>query len=629
MSGWVALWNLDGAPVAPEDFAPILDAIRHRGPDGSDLIHRGAVTLGHQHFWTTPEEWGERQPLVDETAGLALVWDGRLDNRDELVAALGLASAEVTSFSDATLVLRAYDRWQGDCFTRLRGPFAVLVFDLRRRRLLAARDPLGQRTLFYHHAARFLLVASEEEAVLAHPAVPWTVNEQSVVQFFAIRPPLPGQTFFAAVHELLPGHTLSSDGTRISVSRFQTVDVSQRIRYRNDAEYAEHFFHFLEQSVRVCLRAPDTPAAMLSGGLDSSSVAALAVEMLAARGERLRTFSWVFDEVWESDERRLIQAFLRQHPVDAVFINGDRDWPLRDIASWPTPRATPLQNAFRRLKDHLFSQVREHGHRILLSGAYGDEFYLGVARYWLADLLAEGRLWRAGAELIAEIRYQYGMRLHQIPVVRYLGRRILDRLPFGLNRLYPPPGATIPEWLTDHARRLLVADPEPPECRLARRPEQCDGVLGTWASLGGAGEVPWASHWRLEVRYPYRDQRLLEFMLAVPAHQLYRVSRYKAIVRRAMQGKLPEEQRQQRIRIVLTALYKRGMVERERATLASLLDGPDAAWRNYVREEWVARCLENSVQQAGRAAALLPWHCATFELWRRRCDDWHPAESPT
>ena len=187
----------------------MIKALSVRGPDGCDQLVRGWIGLGHQHFWTTPESSGERQPLSDVRAEVVLVFDGRLDNREELLATLDVKHLDSRGVpSDAELVLAAYQRWGEEFCGHLIGPGALVIVDLERRQVLCARDPLGDRTLFYNLDHSRLLVASEESGLLAHPEVGADFDETHLACFFALRVPSGGSTFFQQVRELLPGELL-------------------------------------------------------------------------------------------------------------------------------------------------------------------------------------------------------------------------------------------------------------------------------------------------------------------------------------------------------------------------------------------------------------------------------------
>ena len=296
MGGIALVYSRDGAPVEDTALGPMVDALWHRGPDGCDRVVLGPLGMAHQHFWTTPEELGERQPLSDPDVGLTLAFDGRLDNRHELLRALGLHGQETRGLSDAALTMRAYGRWREACFVRLLGSFAFALYDAGERQLFCVRDPLGDSTLYYHQSAQRFIAASEPGALLTQAGVSDTLDETSLAAYFAGRTADHGRTLLEQVLELPPAHYLVVDQDGWRLVRYWEPDLGRRLYLGSDAEYAEQFRALLDQAVRCRMRSPSPVGVMMSGGLDSTSVAALAAAQLGEEGA-LQTISFVFDEL--------------------------------------------------------------------------------------------------------------------------------------------------------------------------------------------------------------------------------------------------------------------------------------------------------------------------------------------
>jgi asparagine synthase (glutamine-hydrolysing) len=552
---------------------------------------------------------GERQPVVDSAGRFHLLFDGRLDNRDELLAALG--RPHETAASDAAIALWAFEAWSEDGFGRLLGPFAVAVYDAVERRVSCARDPLGDRTLFYRSTPRLLLVASEEQALLAHPEVSDRLDEETLARFYAVAAAAPGSTFFADVRELLPGELLTAgpEGTR--TRRFARVGPADGVHFRRDSDYAERFAELLAEAVRCRLRATAPPAVLMSGGLDSTTVAALAARELAAAGDRrpLGAISWVFDELPQADEREFMDPMVEAFGLRAVRIAGDDAWPLSDPPSWPRNPVSPLEGIYRRLLERSYAAVRGEGGRVLLTGEFGDQLYSGSS-HWLRDLLAEGRWVAAGGEVLRELRWAAATRRSPRPGLRTAAARAL-----GVRRrrtVSPPP------WLTPHALSRIEVPGADPAAGLAgwRRPEQARSLLD-WRSANAASlEVANAARAGVEVRRPFRDRRLVEFVAAVPGHVLYRPGWPRWILRRAMAGVLPEPVRRRRRISTLLPLCARGLVEREAPVVEALLGSPEAVWPRYVRRDWLAAAFPHRLRAGlDGVESVVPWRCLCGEIW--------------
>ena len=602
MSAFALTLALDG----DRSGARVLDgalAALGASPEAFPVRAHGRALIGFVPFATTPEDESELQPVLSGDGELALVLDGRLDNRDELVRALGVAA----HIGDAALALAAHQRW-GDAFCeRLLGPWALVVVARSSGRVLCARDALGDRTLFYHLGARTFAAASEEAAVLAFPDVGAQVDETTLARFYAAAPPLPGATFFAQVRELEPGCAMTVDAGGVRAWRHWTPGARAE-RFRRDRDYVERFGELLTESVRCRLRSTTPPMVMMSGGVDSTAVAAVAAGIVAARGEGpLRTVSWVFDELRETDERAYMQPVVERFGLAAHRVDGDGAWPLRDLDTWPRSTSTPLEGPYRRLRDRVYGMARVAGSRVILTGEMGDELYSG-GEHWLGDLLREGRL---AAAAVGVVRHAHRAAFQGGGGLRCRARTMLARAVGYPGRNRP---AARPAPLTDAAWQAAAGVIEPPP---ARRRSQAEQLLDPMFAQAATIEHGHARRWGVELRRPYRDLRLVELVLSAPAHLLYRPGETKWLLRQAMRGVLPEAVRRRDVPSPLTPLFWRGLAERETPAVQALLRRPDAAWPRYVRREWMERALApGGVRRLGHGLeAVTFWRCLCVELW--------------
>jgi asparagine synthase (glutamine-hydrolysing) len=161
----------------------MVDILAHRGPDGAGAWSEESVGLGHRMLHTTPESLNEKLSLVDDRRGLVLTADARLDNRDELITALGFGGRPCEELTDSELILGAYKRWGERCPERLLGDFAFAIWDRRRQELFCARDHIGVKPFYYHRAGKLFVFASEIKALLCVPEVPRRLNEVRVAPF--------------------------------------------------------------------------------------------------------------------------------------------------------------------------------------------------------------------------------------------------------------------------------------------------------------------------------------------------------------------------------------------------------------------------------------------------------------
>lgn len=590
----------------------MLAASAHRAPDGTFAWHDARTALGYLAFETT-DAAPAPQPLQDAARGIALVFDGRLDNGEALAHALG-GGAE--GWPDARLALEAFARWGAGAPARMLGDFAWVGWDAPRRLLVAARDHLGVRPLHYHAAGGLVLVASDVAQVLAHPSVPREPDLESVAGVLSLDVPNRAATLLRGVHRVPPGHVLVVEDGRVELREYWRAEPGEPIRFASDADYADRCRELLAASVARRLRGRRPVAALLSGGLDSSSVVACAAAALAS-GRRLTTFSLVFPGRPDADERTFIMDVAERCAVAPVLLDAApvNAGVLRTHAAG-TLDCPGFASDFGACA--LYREIRARGHDVVLTGAGGDYLFAGsVFRY--ADMLREGRPAAALREFAHDWRTDSS------------GWSPLGLLQAGVWPLLPPP---LKRGLRPLARRVAGLPAAPSWLRLRRgSPPPAPGPPrgGSFATeevtrelTGGlhslfleAGErvlarVP------LEARHPFLDVPLVEFALAIPEDQRRRGPILKFVLRNALRDALPPSVAGRRSKasfgyVIVEALDALGG-ERFFATLsiaaAGWVDGLELA-RVYAR----TRRLFEAGDAAYAAQVPWLWIAAAVELW--------------
>lgn len=601
MSAFAVIFERSNTPVKAGVLERVMNRLQHRGPDGSDLLLLDRIQMGHWHFWTTPEDVGERQPLALTGLPFTIVFDGRIDNRSDLISALAL-SVDGRELSDAALVIHAYGRWQERCVEHFVGEFAFVLFDSSRNELICARDPLGDRTLYYAFDASSMIIASEPWAVAGAFDEPPSVNENVIALHFSMKVPEDGCSFFKGIRELLPAQALKVDCSNERYWFYWQADLSARIRYRSDSDYAEHFRSLLEESVRCRLRSNTSVGVMMSGGLDSTSVACLAARMLAPL--QLTTISYVFDELTVCDERQYIETVIQQWGIRSLQIPCDDAWPFKDLDLFPANQNHPAWNPFRTINERVYQCANREGLRVLLTGLFGDYLYAG-AKYWFADLLMDGRIRDALSHLEIRVRSSGWRSVWDEGLLQKAARKLINTFPGGA-RLRRNDAA--PSWLTPFAGGQVQEG----KSELSRPHRHNVSMLSLGNAQGSSSEVFYTSRHSMELRHPYRDRRLIEFVLALPAYQLFHDSTMKYILRNAMQGILPEAIRARKQPTFLTPLFFRG-IEMEKIFLQNFVGDSNGAWCKFVGQDWLSKLKSD---EKGHAA-FVRWLCVAFELWHK------------
>ncbi len=515
----------------------MLDSMSHRGDDDVGVRAAGSAAAGHRVRWTTVEAQSERQPLVSADQRLHLVYDGRLDNRAEVAAVLALPS----STSDGQLLVELLGREGPRGLARAVGEFALACWCPSERRLWLARDAFGMRPLYYAVGARAVAWASELQAVLQPGWVARRPNEGFWAEYLALSVSTVDETPFADVWRLPPAHVLEVVNGQVSRWRYSTPTPLAERPQRDDGA-AENFRNVLTTAVDACLRTIGQPAFQLSGGLDSSSVVMLA----RTRGVRSpSTFSLVYPGDPDTDESPFIDdvvgaadaGSVRLAPpvfrADALFEPA-----LRHQDAPGLPVGEPLMHP-------LLDAAAASGARAMLTGVGGDE-WLNGSPFRLARLIRRGR-WGAAARYAREYRDAYATGPHW-----FVCAGLLPLVPVWAKQAFRslvPRQVDAPWIVPAFARRAGLAD------RLRagydRTPAVADRVVRESLERVTSGDHVHAresldrmgAHAGIELRHPFLDRRVVEFLIGLPDDLRFRDGQAKHVLRAALAGSLPERVR--------------------------------------------------------------------------------------
>jgi asparagine synthase (glutamine-hydrolysing) len=550
VSGICGIVALDGSAPTAADIDSLARPLAQRGPDGTHLWRDGAAALGHALLATTPEALVETLPLVDGPSGCTITADVRLDNRDELIAALDLVG--LRTIGDGELILRAYLRWGDACPQHLLGDFAFAIWDARRQRLFCARDHMGMRQLTYCHLPRRAFLFATEPAVLGqHHLVPGDLDEARIADYLAdLEAADLSSTFYRHVRRLPPAFSLTVDRAGVTVRRYWQLGPQPELRLDSDDDYAAAFLAVFTQAVQCRLRAPGAVGAMLSGGIDSNAVAAVAARLLGQTGAGpLLTFSAVDPDNGDCAETRAIRAAAANPgfaPVEVAI--GDMATLGDELIRRAGECAEPF-DGHMTLSRAVYLAAHRRGVNIMLDGGAGDVALSAGNR--IAALLRAGKIAAAIAEARAERRF-WG------PAVRP-ARRLLaaawaafapDSLRAARRRLATRRAAG---RATSGTARIAPAFAK--QIDLAARVREVEAQAGPHGPLDPRYRAQLLVHpnlvvgrerydrvaaaFAIEARDPFMDLRLLRFCLSLPSAQLQR-GWPKYVLRRAMHGLVPD-----------------------------------------------------------------------------------------
>ena len=371
---------VEGA-LAPDDRGRVIamrDVIRHRGPDDAGLYLDERAALGHRRLSIVDLAAGH-QPLANEDESIWIAFNGEIYNHADLRPVLEAAGHRYRTRSDTETIVHAYEQWGDGCVERLRGMFAFALWDAHRRRLLLARDRLGVKPLYWSRVGDRLLFGSEIKSLLASGLIVPRARESALPELLGTRYLSGEETLFDGIHRLMPGHTLVFENGEVRVRQYWEIPVgraAEDLTAQRDADLVDRFRALLEESVRIRLMA-DVPLGMfLSGGLDSSAIAALMAGMI---DRPLQTFSVAFKDraFSELDYARQVSTAITADAHEIVIDDNDFFGALPRLL-WHEdepiahPSSVPL---------YFVSALASRHVKVVLTGEGSDELLAGYGKY--------------------------------------------------------------------------------------------------------------------------------------------------------------------------------------------------------------------------------------------------------
>jgi asparagine synthase (glutamine-hydrolysing) len=561
VSGFVGIVHFDGAPADPQLLWNLTKSLSFRGPDAQEIWCDGPVGLGHALLQIPSGAPPEKQPASLD-GRLWITADARIDGRAELIAKLKgkcRTSDAISLFTpDAELILNAYDVWGEACVEHLLGDFTFAIWDARKQRLFCARDQMGVKQLYYANVGSCTVFSNTLNCIRLHPSVSNRLNDLAIADFLLFDMNQdPSTTSFADIRKLPPAHTLLCERGTSSAQRYWELPLAAPIHFSRDEECVERFRELLDDAVADRVRGGNA-GIMMSGGLDSPIVAASAQLVLARSGNAagVRAYTEVFDSLLPHEERRYatLAANALKIPIEYLVSDHRRIFERAEEPGYRLP--LPMHLAWPDTTTDQLRQIAATSN-IALTGFGADPAFSARITVHLRQLIEKGRVDRA-----------------LVDAGRYLtrpGRFSRLYLRTRWQRLFPPEtfAAPFPEWLNPDLEKNLslrdrwaaLNDTKIPNKSV--RPEAYDLTASPgWASLFEALDSS-VTQALVELRHPFFDLRLLNFLLALPALPW---CCDKELLREAARGSLPD----------VVRLRRKSPMPAE--PLNALLQRPESAW---------------------------------------------------
>jgi asparagine synthase (glutamine-hydrolysing) len=633
MNRIAGIFNFDDTPVDSGEIHRMIRAMRFQSQDEPWLWIEGKVGFGCISIGKTSGAKKDRSPCFHQNHQWVITFDGRIDNRQELLAALiSQLVAGDAPISDEEIVLAAYEKWGRECPKHLIGDFAFAIWDKKKHRLICVRDHFGVKPFYYYLSKESFVFASTPHALLASGKVPPVIHEERIADFLVN--PLEGidktSSFYSDVFRLPPAHMLLVQAQGMTLERYWELGPTVQPGLRTEAEYLESFQELFTESIRCRLRNVTSPASMLSGGMDSSAIVGMGRKLLAEEGKSLHAFAVLSNSAGINRETPYIYSVLDQGNLQSHLISETElfQW-MDELVKVIEVEAEPF-DSLMNLNRAVYLHAQDHGISALLDGIDGDVLLSGSGHLT--------QLWRQGAyrTIIGETlkaegltaEYKMGRRLFinsllsaitPFPPDRFRNLRQLVRYGKALR-------SAIRDTLIDRefavrshlGERFATLDSHSPRPRSFSQMDAHKIALKhpfLTVGLERYGRV--ASAFGIEARHPFTDVRLAEFCLGLPWQLKTHHGWTKLILRRVLEPQLPSEVIWRKDKDSLMWEVNRLILKERAEYFYQITLDEQANLRSYIDLRKLMKFWQNYLTLGDEKHAELIWSGVALAMWLR------------
>jgi asparagine synthase (glutamine-hydrolysing) len=621
MCGIAGFVDTAGARSGDAVLARMTGAIRHRGPDESGAFRDGNVFLGHRRLSIIDVAAG-RQPMANEDSTVHIIYNGEIFNHADVRAGLERAGHIYTTHCDTETIIHAYEEYGPDSLTRFRGMFAFAIWDANKRRLFCARDRLGIKPFYYYWDGKLFAFASEIKALLQHPAISPALEGELVPEYLAFGYVSEDRTLFSGIRRLMPGHhltlDLSGDKPFLQIRQYWDIPAAAPDTSLTEGEWISECRRRLEETVHMRLMS-DVPLGMfLSGGVDSSAIAALMKRMTSGP---IQTFSVGYAEAEFSElgyARRVSETIGTEHHEISVgmddFFNALPTvvWHEDEPVAWPSSVSL-----------YFVSQLASQKVKVVLTGEGSDELFAGYGRYrfylmnndwlrrykivpaplrsWIRSAIGTSRLLSAAQR--RKLRHTFlglGETLESLYIDNFF-----SALSESEQRNFGVPGGVSPYGNFRHywdqrggeslLSRMLYADQKTYLVELLMKQDQ----MSMAASI--------------ESRVPLLDHTFVEFAARLPDSMKLRGGTGKYILKKAVEDLLPHDILY-RPKMGFPTPLRNWLMDPGSASVYELLRNKDGLLASWVDRKALEALIERQ-QRGVEDATDAIWRLLNFQIW--------------
>nr|WP_298248826.1 asparagine synthase-related protein [uncultured Halomonas sp.] len=556
MSAIAGLIHLNGDSLDRDTLFRMQSLLTPYGRDAQHSWHRGCAGLTRTLLRITPEDSLDQQPLWHHGQQMAMVFDGRLDNRDELVTKLAIAPSRAAQMADSDIAYHACANWDTEAPKHLLGDYAIACWQPKRQRLWLARDVLGTRPLFWYHSNNLFAFATMPKALFSIPGLTKELCEESLHDSLCLIPMTGAKSFYRDVFRVEPGQIVELDRGQRSCHHYFRFDPNREVRLKSDDDYVEAFMEHLNRATKRRLRSCGPIASQLSSGLDSSTITATAARLLSSQGKNLLAYTAAprlgYDGPvppgWHADETIGAKALSsRFNNIEHIILRRDKEsTPLDELQEIVEELDRAPLNACNMVWTRaIYKDAAERGVKVLLSGTMGNISISHDGMSYLPWLFANGK-WLTLASIHRQMKRQNPnltwrrmVRLCLMPLLPNIVWRYHERHRGRISSLfdYSSVNPEFSQKMNSKARANRAGLDLNLQPSWQSRKERIMRIF-----FSDSGE--YSAHTNLsgiEERDPTADRDLIEFCLSVPESQYIGDGKARWLIRRSMKGILPDE----------------------------------------------------------------------------------------
>lgn len=513
-------------------------------------------------------------------------------NENSITVFYGFLDMDNGNLSPAEFVNSKIKRKRYDSLADLYGSFIIFHYELNSGRSCAFSDILGDFLVNYVIEENEIRLSDFPEPLLNKQNN--SINHKRLLHYFALTQPQSEGSFFSEIKQLSPRKLLEVENDKVQEVNYYQPSVDVDFKHSDINIAANHLLQLMQDVIRLQTKNHQRIGITLSGGMDSTFVAANSVKT----GKKVTTYSYLFPNMPQADEKTWIDS-MRNMGFDMNTFVGESYWPLKP--EWNISLNSPVSNPYRHLKTVIYQRAQSQNVQLLLTGVFADHLYSGSI-YWLIDQIKHSPI--MAIRSFYQVLKGFGARksLQQIAPAKWSKKT----------------GIVGSRWMTHDSYGELKKEFESYTKIQHPHPQQFALVYGMSTAQSSWLENEYAFKENVFIRHPFRDRRIVDFMMKLPAWLLGETDKRKALITKAGKGLLPDSILNRKKLSTLSPLFIKGVMEKEFDFVQQVLTDKNSTWSDIIDTKALNKVLKSPDENTKESEYLLLWQCLSYELWKNK-----------